>query len=304
MQPKDVSRSTTSTKPGLSMPRRFPDLICIGAQKAATTWFDNLLRKDSAFYQPWIKELHYFTQIHKSGHEYTTAHRAAGAAKIRKIVRENPKHVRAVELIAAADLLERPEVDDDWYGSVFAQALPGQVCVDTSPSYLQLPEAGVRHLMGLNPAVKLLLFVRDPVDRAWSHIRMNLKKGIIPKEAVEFVLSGQRVKQYVENSEYRNSMTLWRKHSAPGQFNVVLYDEVAADPGSVMSRVYGIAGIAPPKASGAVDREVHKGQDMDFPKPLRARLLARLAPQFEFLAAEFPDAVAKWRAKHEAAMAC
>lgn len=283
------------------MKRRFPDLICIGAEKAATTWFDNMLRQNPAFYVPAFKELHYFTQIHQPEIKFPRHHRAAGAAKLRQFVFENPSHPKAQELSADAELLGRPEVDDEWFESVFRRAAPHQVCVETSPSYLHLPEAGVTHLLGLNPSVKLLLFVRDPVDRAWSHIRMNLARGLVVNE--EAVLSGKWVKQYVGHSEYRNSMTLWRKHTSSNQLNVMLYDDVASDPGSVLARVCEISGTAPPNDLGTVNRRVHQGSEISFPKVLRGTLLERLAPQYEFLSAEFPKAVSRWLAKHEAAMA-
>ena len=282
------------------MQRRFPDLICIGAQKAATTWFDEMLRRDAAFYVPAFKELHYFTQVHQPEMEFARTHRTARAAEVKRFILANPDHPKGPKLVAEAELLGRPVVDDNWYGTVFGHALPEQFCVETSPRYLHLPAAGIEHLLRLNPSVKILLFVRDPVDRAWSHIRMNLARGVIANE--EAVLSGQWLKQYVGLSEYRDSMTLWRKLSAPGQINTLLYDDVASDPVSVLSRVYGICGVALPRKWGAIHREVHKGQDIDFPRVLRAKLLARLAPQYEFLSLEVPEAVARWKAKHEAAM--
>jgi hypothetical protein len=282
------------------MQRRFPDVICIGAEKAGTTWLFQMLRNQPAFYAPALKELHYFTQVHKPEVKYTRSHRARGAEKIKLLVAKNPNHTNAGARIAEAELIGRAEVDDDWYGSIFAPASPEQVCLDTCPSYLHLPEAGIQHLLALNPKVKLLLFVRDPVDRAWSHIRMNLARGLIADE--EAVLNGERIRQYVDNSEYRHSITLWRKFSEPGQLNIMLYDEVASEPEAVLTRVFDIAGLAPPQDFGPIDSVIHRGKDFEFPKVLRAKLMVRLAEQYEFLSSEFPGAVTKWLARHQACL--
>ncbi len=284
------------------MPGRFPDLICIGAQKAATTWLYEMLRRRPQFYLPALKELHYFTQIHQPEIKFPRTHRANGAERIRKFLAANPNAPKAGERLAEADLLGQAEVDDEWYGSLFAGALPEQICAEACPSYLHLPKAGIEHLLGLNPSVRLVLFVRDPVDRAWSHIRMNLGRGTVA--GVDALLSGSHsTKQYVEQSEYRNSMTLWRSLATPGQLNVFLYDNVEADPASVISRVHELVGLPAPADFGAVNKRVHESAQFAFPKELRAKLLEQLAPQYDFLSAEFPEAVSRWLTKHRAALA-
>jgi hypothetical protein len=146
------------------------------------------------------------------------------------------------------------------------------------------------------------MFVRDPVDRAWSHLRMNLTRGTVSD--VGAVLNGSHsIKQYVEQSEYRNSMTLWRSLTAPGQLNVFLYDAVGADPASVMSKIYALVCLPAPDDFGGVNKKVHEGGQFEFPKELRARLLDLLKPQYDFLSAEYPEAVSRWLARHRAALA-
>src|ERR1700749_4313420 len=47
---------------------RFPDFLCIGAQKAGTTWLDSNLRRHPDVWLPPLKELHYFNSVHINGH--------------------------------------------------------------------------------------------------------------------------------------------------------------------------------------------------------------------------------------------
>lgn len=53
-----------------------PDFICIGAQKAATTWLYQSLKARPDIFLPVIKELHYFSQLHAQQYiNYAPGHR-------------------------------------------------------------------------------------------------------------------------------------------------------------------------------------------------------------------------------------
>jgi hypothetical protein len=286
------------------MPRRFPDLVCIGAQKAATTWFYEVLKEHPQFYVPLFKELHYFTQLHNPEVDYAQSHRADRVDRIRRNAAAKPGVERAQQRLAEAELLAmgREDVDDDWYASIFGRASSDQICVDTCPSYLHLHEPGVKHVLRLNPSVKLVLFVRDPVERAWSHIRMKIAQGDANSE-INALLEGRKpMHPYLKNSDYRSSISLWRRLSEPCQLSTFLYDEVEADPLSVLSRVCEMVGLSAPGDFGHVNKKVFEGSKLTFPKELRAVLLENLAPQYDYLSEEFPGAVTNWRAKHMAAM--
>jgi hypothetical protein len=130
---------------------------------------------------------------------------------------------------------------------------------------------------------------------------MNIARGLVVD--VDALLSGAKpMKQYIEQSEYRDSMTLWRAATNPGQLYVIPYDHVQSDPATVVSLTCEIAGVSNPGDLREAGRQVHKGKEFDFPKTLRVRLMEKLEPQYEFLSHEFPNLVTKWRAKHAAAM--
>jgi hypothetical protein len=121
---------------------------------------------------------------------------------------------------------------------------------------------------------------------------------------VDALLSGAKpMKQYIEQSEYRDSMTLWRRLSVPCQLSTFLYDEVEADPLSVLSRVCEMVSLSVPGDFGHVNKKVFEGSKRSFPKELRAILLENLAPQYDYLSEEFPEAVSRWLHRHRTALA-
>ena len=66
------------------------------------------------------------------------------------------------------------EYNDEWYLSLFA----GRVGIsgDITPTYGLLSEADVDSMKSVIPNVKIIFLLRDPIDRAWSHMRMQAGK--------------------------------------------------------------------------------------------------------------------------------
>uniref|UniRef100_A0A7S0G0N9 Sulfotransferase domain-containing protein n=1 Tax=Rhodosorus marinus TaxID=101924 RepID=A0A7S0G0N9_9RHOD len=119
-----------------NMMRCFPSLIGIGAQKSGSTVLFARMMVDSRIYQGDKKEHHFF------------------------------------------------DFDDRWvYGASmylrsFSQLGQQQIyegiAAEYTPSYI-LPRMAMRRMRNLLPHARLLMVVRDPVDRAWSEIQMKLR---------------------------------------------------------------------------------------------------------------------------------
>ncbi len=45
---------------------------------------------------------------------------------------------------------------------------------EATASYAALPEEVIREIATLNPEIKAILMIRDPLERAWSHARKDL----------------------------------------------------------------------------------------------------------------------------------
>jgi len=283
---------------------RYPDLICLGAQKSATTWLYQVLKGRKDVFVPRIKELHYFSQIHPSeGRNIGPKHREQKVKKALEFLdsKEGGKNQDATRAILKHIAI--PEIDDAWYAKVFETAQPGQKCVDVCPSYMTLPEEGIAHVLRLMPDTPLLLMVRDPVDRAWSHIRMDITRGM-PDERKKPLLAGKgQLGVFAINTDYAGSITRWEAQTKPDQLKIILHDQVSADPQSVIAEVLTMMGLPVGISDASAGDTVFKGEPMEFPQVLRARLLEAFAPQYEFLKARYPDAVAGWLKKHEKALA-
>jgi hypothetical protein len=63
-------------------------------------------------------------------------------------------------------------VDDEWYRSLFENA-PVAIRGEITPSYTMLNEDDVARVQQFEPELKILLLLRNPIDRAWSQIRFD-----------------------------------------------------------------------------------------------------------------------------------
>lgn len=64
----------------------------------------------------------------------------------------------------------------DWYAGHFAGCGHDQLCGEATPDYL-FHDGACERLAETVPLAKLLVILRDPVERAWSHYWHNVRRG-------------------------------------------------------------------------------------------------------------------------------
>jgi hypothetical protein len=285
--------------------RRFPDLICLGAQKSATTWLYDVLRSQRRVSLPPIKEIHYFSQLYnRDARNYGPKHRKAQATAAAAFFKKNPKASPEALSTKLNKLthLAKAHVDDRWYGSIFADAPVDNVCIEICPSYMNLPMAGIQHVLSLNPVVKLLFLIRDPVDRCWSQIRMHMTRGIQDREIETLVSRDALLDPYLFYTDYAGSLRKWETYAAPHQIKKVLYDDIKSRPIDTLCEILEFAGVNDASPADFVNRAVFQGEVIHLPTRLRMRLLEALEPQYAYLRRHYPAQVEQWLAKHQAAI--
>ena len=70
---------------------------------------------------------------------------------------------------------------DIWYRQQFAEAAPDQRCGEITPYYLFHPMVPQR-IKALLPEAKLIVLLRDPVERALSQVAHSMRLGLEPLE--------------------------------------------------------------------------------------------------------------------------
>jgi len=190
--------------------------------------------------------------------------------------------------IALPDAKELHFFDDearDWrrpdYGDYHARFPDpaGRPCGEATPIYAYWPNS-LERIAAYNPAMKLIMVLRDPVQRAWSHWRMEYARGVETEPFAWCIREGRqrmfaaepwghhREVSYVERGFYGEQIARLRSLFPPEQVLVLTSDALRREPAVALDRVRGFLGLPPAPTPPA--RETHVGREMDYPSELTA----------------------------------
>jgi hypothetical protein len=296
-QPKAATPKVEATPGQTQSALRYPDFFCIGAQKAGTTWLHENLRFHPKVWLAPVKELHYFNHLYLPWQRaWTGTHRRNHGARALHGYLDTVKradwdyrHIaRVAEIISG-------EPSDEWYGKIFSVARPEQLCGEITPEYSILPPEGIEHVLRLSPNAKFVMMLRDPVDRNWSHIRMNARKDA----TLEDYLRIARYNDVVDRSNYPRIIRTWTRFVPADRFKVVFMDDIVAQPRTVMADLCGFLGLDYEDSMFTrLDKPVHVGAEQEIPPEVLDLIKTQLQPIYTRFCEMYPDIGNKWRALH------
>jgi hypothetical protein len=152
---------------------------------------------------------------------------------------------------------------EDWYRPHFPDSESAVAVGEATPDYLYDVEAAGRIAAAL-PEVKILLLLRDPVDRAHSHYWHNVSVGKEPL-GVEDALAAETDRlaagfaaraaySYVDRGRYGPQLERLLAVIPSGQVLTQTFDELTSDPLAVFRRTCSFIGVDPdfqPESLGA-----------------------------------------------------
>jgi hypothetical protein len=274
-----------------------PAFLCIGAQKAGTSWLYVQLARHPGVWMPPVKELHFFDHVYvEANRKWTTAHIQQGVQRALKyhLSGEGPVDwgfVRYLSDMATHKLFTKP-----WYLRCFDRPRArSKVCGDITPEYSTIPLEGVQHVKRMLPDVKLIYIVRDPVERALSQLRMNVERkgGAQPSE--DQLLRMVDHPDIDNRGDYQTYIPRWRQVFAPDRLLMLPYGDIRNDPLGLLRRIEQFIGVAE-FSDYDLQGKVHETRKFPMPASVTDKLRSRYASQYAFLNAELgPEFVARAR---------
>ena len=218
----------------------FPDFIIVGAAKSGTTALHKYLDKHPDVFLPVEKEL-YFWQVRKNPNQAIIRH-FEGRRNIPQTLVDYLVH--------------------------YDDAKPGQKKGEATPSYLYYYDCTIQSLRELHPnfdQIKIIIILRDPVDRILSEFRFVKKLGLDPddlslEESLEAEVGRKRENLllpdlfYTDVSRYAEQVAAYKKNFSAVE--VILYDELKEDSQSLCERLCNFIGVDPRKLP-SVGNDVH-----------------------------------------------
>jgi len=126
-----------------------------------------------------------------------------------------------------------------WYRAQFPG--PG-LAFENSPSYLTDPRAPGR-ARAFDPDMRIVVTLRDPVDRAFSQHLHEIAKGHIP--AMPFAQAVRDNPDYVEQGRYARHLTGWFDAFPASRILVLFAEEIGDDPVGQAEILYKFLGLPP-----------------------------------------------------------
>lgn len=214
-----------------------PDFLCVGAQKAGTSWLYRQLESHPDFWMPPVKELHYFDELSR-----VPPVRSARARD--KEGRHFLENVRC--------LSERSHLALEEYGRLFASKR-SLISGDITPAYSTLNDEIVERVVNQFPNLKVVFMARDPVERAWSQLSMGVRLGTInrfdatdPEEVIRNLLNpGVLIRSHPSKIVAR-----WKRYVRPENFRVYFFDDLKENPAELRRTILYFLGGDPGKPSG------------------------------------------------------
>ena len=265
-----------------------PDFLCVGAQKAGTSWLYRRLEPHPDFWMPPVKELHYLDNLNRT-------------RRLHAPRRGDERDASFLEDMN--NLGARFYLDLDSYGRLFCHKGP-LLSGDISPAYSTLTDEIIERVVNYFPNLKVIFLARDPVERAWSQLSMGVRLGMIsPFDATdtEEVIRNLLNPGVLIRSHPSKVVARWKRYVRPESFRVYFFDDLKENPAELRRSVLLFLGGDPNKPSGKLKPDDNRDAAREKLR-LTAKVRARIAQFFEqelkACAAELGGPAKRWPARY------
>jgi len=216
-----------------------PDFLCVGVHKGGTTWLYQQLDAHPDFWMPPLKELHYFDQLSRV--------RRSSSPRCK-----DERDRRFLELIN--NLSVKPYIDFEHYARLFEPKGP-LLSGDISPNYSTLSTKVIRRIVAYFPKLKVIFLARDPVERVWSHLSMEVHYHQIESFDVTDVDEVNRnlLRRGLLLRSYPSAVVArWKRYVRPERFRIYFFDDLEKNPTELRRSILEFLGADPNKETSRV----------------------------------------------------
>lgn len=268
-----------------------PDFIYIGPTKTGSSWLYKNLRAHPEIGLPPIKEIRYFWEqdifgglntLSKWWYNHYKNYNHWHFQSIRFLFVKRIKfHLNSLAMIKFSykDILWDynfffKKHNDYWYFRLFPK---DKVCGDISPQYFELPETEIAKIKSILPNLKIIIGLRDPVERLWSHIKMDLcnKKNrklseIDMNDIIHYINQNPQHQLF----DYISVIETWKKYFGENHLLVYFYEELHTDPIKLFKKICRFLNVSDTYIKkDLVLRKINKGVEGEIPDIILKDLL-------------------------------
>lgn len=226
----------------------FPDFICIGAERAGSTWLYKNLKKHPEIWLPPVKEIHYFDEQEKLGSVNIWNRLFDNNSSLNRRWRRILKNQLAKQLATNSlnyqnlkwysNYFFQPR-NDRWYASLFTTDKK-QKTGDITPAYSTLNRESVAHIYELMPNAKIIFILRNPIQRAWSHALKRIRDRNI---SIASVSEAEFIQNFNSNtsrsrSSYLQILEVWQSYYSQENFFIGFFEDMVQQPEDFLLKLF------------------------------------------------------------------
>ena len=215
------------------------NLFLIGAAKAGTTALAEMLGN-----HPQISTL----AIKEPGHFCDDIYVEGFSASYQKMLRwDEAQYFKADALQQRHMAFVRGREN---YDRLVLEAAEAAYVLDASTAYLPSASAA-ENIASYNSEAKVIVSLRNPVSRAYSHYNMARKYGKEQRSFLDAIKAEGALERarwgwdecYLELGDYAPQLERWLKHFSMAQIHVVWQDELLAEPAATLQGISKFLGL-------------------------------------------------------------
>ncbi|MFN3939915.1 MAG: sulfotransferase family protein [Chitinophagales bacterium] len=220
-----------------------PTFLVVGAVKAGTTALHAYLQQHPEIYMSPVKETNYFSDADMQFAHFNIDYRQDINHNLQKYLAgpmEKKIHIAHIRTW-------------EQYNQLFKNVQQQSAIGEVSNSYLYCPSTA-KAIKAKLPDVKIVMILRNPVDRLYSQYLMNLKLGkITGKSLLQEIEHDQNKKikgwgvshLYLEVGMYYGQVKKYMENFSADKMHIMWYDDYKNNPSEAMRSVFTFLGVDP-----------------------------------------------------------
>jgi hypothetical protein len=202
--------------------------MIVGPQRTGTTWIYQNLRDHPDIMWPRDKELFFFNMLTQPDREL---YRSSDLEWYLDQFREPfwMKLVKNFLALRQARRLYRPIVRGE-----------------ATATYAAMDEALIREVTVLNPDIRAIMMLRNPIERAWSHAKKDLardrnrKMSDVDDGEFEAFFSSEYQRKC---ARYKENYAKWERLLKPGHLMLARFDDITSRPLELLGEICEFLGV-------------------------------------------------------------
>lgn len=252
----------------------FPHFMIVGPQRTGTSWMVWNLRTHPHIFLSDPKEIHFFNCLKNPAHP---KYRSNDLGWYLRFFHDTPlSYTRKMY-----HCLLR-------YGEPYRPRIRGEA----TASYAALGKDVIGDIVSLRPDIKIILMIRNPVERAWSHAKKDLPKRMrrplseIPAQEFERFFSDD---YQLACGRYTRMIRNWTEMLRDGNLFIGRFDDIRTRPEDLLCRICTFLGVDdnPRYMTWLAQDRINSTSPDRLPERYRQLLREMFADELDFLRSNF-----------------